>query len=335
MMIIKDFSFYLTNFFNEYMPNHKNFSKNTIMLYRDCFILFFRFCEEYKNINVDNLTFSYISKDLILEYLSWLEITRNSSIQTRNQRLAALKSFCKFVEFEAPEFYDVCSSIRNIEPKKYEKSTPNYLSIEAMKLLLQQPNADNKAELRDLALLSLLYDSGARVQEIIDLHISNLTLQNKSTLHVIGKGQKAREIPINKSTAKILKNYISLYGLVNSDYLFVNKYGKKLTRQGISYILNKYIIRAKEKYPELFCNSITTHSCRHSKAMHLLEDGVNLIYIRDFLGHSSVSTTEMYARANPEIRRTEIEKASKMLISKSKFSENKKSGLLMFLKDLI
>ena len=334
-MIIKDFSFYLTNFFNEYMSNHKNFSKNTIMLYRDCFILFFRFCEESKNINVDTLTFSQISKELILEFLSWLEDINKSSIQTRNQRLAALKSFCKFVEFEAPEFYDVCSSIRSIEPKKYEKKSPSYLSIEAMKLLLQQPNADNKAELRDLALLSLMYDSGARVQEIIDLHISDLTLQNKLTLHVVGKGQKAREIPINKSTAKILKKYISLYGLMNSDHLFVNKYGNKLTRQGVLYILNKYITRARNQCSELFCNNITNHSCRHSKAMHLLEDGVNLIYIKDFLGHSSVSTTEMYARANPEIRRNEIEKASKTLITKSKFSENKKSGLLMFLKDLI
>ena len=118
MMIIKDFQFYLTDFFSNFLPNHKNVSKNTIALYRDCFVLFLQFCSNEKNINIDKITFSDISRDLILEFLSWLENTRKNSIQTRNQRLAALKSFCKFVQFEAPEFFKLCSNIRNIEPKK-------------------------------------------------------------------------------------------------------------------------------------------------------------------------------------------------------------------------
>ena len=134
-MTNKDFSFYVTKFFSEYLPHYKNLSANTISLYRDCFVLFLKFCNEYKHINIDKLTFSEISRNLILEYLSWLEDSRKSSILTRNQRLAAWKSFCKFVQFENPAFYQICSDIRAIEPKKCAKKTFDYLSVEAIKIL--------------------------------------------------------------------------------------------------------------------------------------------------------------------------------------------------------
>lgn len=335
MMIIKDFQFYLTDFFSNFLPNHKNVSKNTIALYRDCFVLFLQFCSNEKNINIDKITFNDISRDLILEFLSWLENTRKNSIQTRNQRLAALKSFCKFVQFEAPEFFKLCSNIRNIEPKKCKKNSLNYLSLDAIKILLRQPNTNIKKEFRDLAILSLLYDSGARVQELIDLSVCNLSLASNSKIFLNGKGNKTRTVPLNKEISKILKKYISSFELTKNDILFTNKSGDKLTQKGISYILNKYIDRAKINFPEYFNCRISPHSLRHSKAMHLLESRVNLIYIRDFLGHESVSTTEIYARANPEVRRKQIEKASKNVISKSKYSEKDKNILMNFLKELV
>ena len=333
-MINKDFSFYLTKFFCDYLPNHKNASKNTIMLYRDCFVLFFDFCAEVKHINVDKISFSDISRNLILEFLSWLETSRHSSIQTRNQRLAAWKSFCKFVQFEDPRFFEICSNIRNIEPKKCKNSTLNYLSLEAIKILLNQPDCNIKSEFRDLAILSLMYDSGARVQEIIDLCVCNLNFATY-TVYLTGKGNKTRAVPINREVSNILKKYISLFNLDKDDILFKNKCDKKFTRQGISYFLDKYIERAKINCPEYFSFKISPHCFRHSKAMHLLEDNTNLIYIRDFLGHVSIVTTEVYARANPEIRRKEIEKGSKAVVAKSKFSQKDKNNLRNFLRTLL
>lgn len=329
----KDFSSLLTSFFSDYLPNHKNVSKNTISLYRDCFVLFIKFCDEYKKIDVNKIAFSNLSNSLILEFLSWLENNRNSSIQTRNQRLAAWKSFCKFVQFENPEFFDICSSIRNIEPKKCKKKSINYLSVDAIKILLEQPNIKVNCELRDLAILSIAYDSAARVSEIIDLKVSNLNLDNTVTL--AGKGNKIRIVPINKNVYKILKQYINIFNLDKDDLLFKNKYGHRITRQGITYIFNKYIQRAKVNYSYHFNIKVSPHCLRHSKAMHLLESGINLIYIRDFLGHESVITTEVYAKANPEIRRKEIEKNSESIINNSKFDKEHKNELLTYLREYL
>lgn len=330
----KDFSFYITKFFSDYLPNHRNVSKNTIALYRDCFVLFLKFCDKDKNINIDTITFKDISRNLILEFLSWLESERKCSIQTRNQRLAAWKSFCKYVQFEEPQYFELCNNIRDIEPKKYIKNSLNYLSAEAIKILLEQPNIAINQEFRDLAILSLLYDSGTRVQELIDLKVSNLTLDGNSKVVITGKGNKTRIVPINKEVSKILKQYIKNFELKNSDILFTNKYGNKITRQGIFYIIEKYINRAKKVKPEIYKNtSISPHSFRHSKAMHLLENGVNLIYIRDFLGHVSVDTTQIYAVSNPEIRRKQIEVASKDVVKKGRYTEKYKNDLLKFLKE--
>ena len=329
----KDFSFYIAKFFTDYLPKHRNVSKNTIALYRDCFVLFLQFCDKEKSINVDTISFKDISRNLILDFLSWLENERKNSIQTRNQRLAAWKSFCKYLQFEEPQYFELCNNIRDIEPKKYTKNTLEYLSIEAIKILLKQPDMSVKQEFRDLVLLSLLYDSGARVQELIDLRVSNLTLEGNSKVVITGKGNKTRIVPINKEVSKMLKQYIKQFELKDTDILFTNKYGNQLTRKGICYILNKYIEKAKINNPQYFKAKISPHGIRHSKAMQLLENGVNLIYIRDFLGHAHMVTTEIYAVANPEIRRQQIESASKSIIKTGKYSEKDKNDLLKFLKE--
>ena len=331
----REFSYYLTKFLSDYLPNHKNVSKNTIALYRDCFILFIKFYTEQKKKAIEKLNFNEISKELILEFLVWLEKSRNSSIQTRNQRLAAWKSLCNYVQFENPELLNICIEIKSIEPKKYQKKALNYLSLNEIELLLKQPNINNKLEFRDLAILTLMYDSGARVQEIIDLHVYSLKFTNTYSVYLTGKGNKTRIVPIQKATAQILKKYISDNSLLNDDILFSNKYHQSLSQKGVTYILKKYLKQAKNENPKFFNNNISLHSLRHSKAMHLLESGVNIVYIRDFLGHVSISTTEIYAKANPEIRRKEIEKSTANIIKNSKFSKSKQIELMDYLKDLL
>ncbi|MGM9848319.1 MAG: tyrosine-type recombinase/integrase [Clostridia bacterium] len=331
----KDFQYYLSAFFTDYLPKHKGASSNTISSYRDCFALFLEYCDKATDINIDELSFQNINTSLILNFLCWLENSRKVSPQTRNNRLAAIKSFCKFVELEAPEFYEKCSLIRKIEPKKCEKKSINYLSVEAVKILMEQPDTRTKQGLRDLALIALMYDSAARVQELATLTVSKIILNNTNIVYLTGKGNKTRIVPISKEVAGILKRYINTYELKNDDLLFFNKSHKQLTKEGISYILDKYISKSKEKYFEIFNKKITPHCIRHSKAMHILEANVNLIYIRDFLGHVSVKTTEIYCTANPETRRKQIETASNGIIKNTKYSAEEKSSLQNFLKELI
>jgi site-specific recombinase XerD len=192
---------------------------------------------------------------------------------------------------------------------------------------------------RDLSVLALMYDTGARVQEIADLKVADIRIKAPATIRLTGKGNKTRIIPLMPQTMSIVKKYMADYGLLDetkqAKSLFFNKKSEKLTRAGLSYILNKYVDQAKVTNKELFPEKMSAHVLRHSKAMHLLQSGVNLIYIRDFLGHSSVTTTEIYAKSNPEIKRKAIEGASQKVLPKEKFSTKEKEDLCEWLKTII
>jgi site-specific recombinase XerD len=221
--------------------------------------------------------------------------------------------------------------------KKAEHKAMNYLTIEAVTLLLQQPDTANTSGRRDLALISLMYDIGARVQEIIDLTPSCVRVDKPSTIKVIGKGNKARIIPMLDGQVKLLKEYMMENKLTdpraNLYPLFFNSKHEKLTRAGINYILLKYVGMAAKKNPTLFPTRISCHSLRHSKAMHLLQAGVNLVYIRDILGHVSVTTTEVYARADSRKKREAIESAYVQTAPKEMPEWLKSDNLLQWLKN--
>jgi site-specific recombinase XerD len=179
--------------------------------------------------------------------------------------------------------------------------------------LLEQPDTTTKKGRRDLTLLSLMYDSGARVQEIIDLVPSMLRLGNPPTIKIIGKGNKARLVPLLNAQTEHLKHYLAEHRLnehnTNAYPLFFNSRKEKLTRAGINYIVQKYCQSARIKNAGLIPKKFSCHSLRHSKAMHLLQAGVNLVYIRDILGHVSIQTTEIYAKADSKQKRIALEKA--------------------------
>ncbi|MFW5988385.1 MAG: tyrosine-type recombinase/integrase, partial [bacterium] len=291
-----DFSYYLTSFLKNYLPGEKGVSENTILSYRDTFILFLKFLKDRKNISAENITLEIITKNIIVDFLDWIENHRHCSITTRNIRLAAIHSFFRYLQYQNPENLQEWQRILSIPVKKTEKAAMNYLSLDGIKLLLEMPDQSLKSGQRNLALLSLMYDTAARVQEIIDLTPSNIRFEKPYTVKLIGKGKKARIVPLMEPTAEILKSYMKTNDLLK-DYaneypLFFNSRKEKLTRAGVNYILKKYNKMAKEKAPTLIPEKISCHSLRHSKAMHLLQAGVNLVYIRDILGHSSVQVTE-------------------------------------------
>jgi len=334
-----DFATCLSSYFLRHIPLQSCYSDNTIKSYRDTFTIFLRYSNNILGIKPEKLSFTRISKKMIYDFLIWLETEKKYSISTRNQRLAGLHAFFRYVQIEAPEYIEICNEILSIRSKKTPSPAMNYLSIPAIKELLATPDAKSKHDRRDLAILSLLYDTGARVQEVADLIISNIRIKIPATIQLTGKGNKTRIIPLMPQTIKIIVFYMEENSLLTesniNNPLFYNKSNEKLTRAGISYILNKYVKIARKTQPDLFPPKVTPHVLRHSKAMHLLESNVNLIYIRDFLGHVSVTTTEIYAKSNPEVKRRAIEQASPSLLPDEKYSKGAKQELLDWLKTII
>lgn len=331
-----DFSKSVTDFLICYLPGERGASKNTVASYKDTFILFLTFLKERKGISAERLTLSQITKESVVEFLSWLEEERRCCAATRNVRLAALHSFFKYLQYQKPENLMEWQRILSIPVKKTEKPTINYLSIEGIRLILEGPDQSTRNGRRDLALLSLMYDSGARVQEIIDLTPSMVRLGPPCTVKLIGKGNKARVVPLLEQQVRFLRIYMAeqklLVPYANMYPLFSNSRKEKLTRAGVNYILAKYANQARIKEPSLIPEKLSCHCMRHSKAMHLLQSGVNLVYIRDILGHSSVQVTEIYARTDSRQKREAIEKAYSDVSPKEVPSWLTNDDLLIWLK---
>lgn len=294
-----DFPKYLSYFLSKYLPGQKNASTHTIASYRDTFKLFLIFCEEERAIKPERIRMYAMTKELIVSYLNWLEERRGCTISTRNQRLAVLHSFFRYVQKESPENLYELQKILSIPIKKHPKTMVPYLTGPEMQILLSQPNSSSYDGFRDMVLLSVLYDTGARVQELTDIKVKDVRLSSPAVITLHGKGSKVRQVPLMGKTSELLKKYLEIkkyhFGIAKTDnYLFVNQKKQKLSRWGISYILNKYVALSRNNPSFNVDFPVTPHVVRHAKAMHLLQSGVNLIYIRDFLGHVDCSTTEVY-----------------------------------------
>ncbi len=331
-----DFPDCLTSFFSQYLKLRRGLSDNSISSYSDSFLLFFRYCKDLYGMQPDRISFNNINRDLIYGYCQWLEEKKKSSVKTRNLRLTAIHSFFRYVQMQMPEQSALCRDILNIPMKKCESKPPSHLSDIEMKMLFAEANIQTRKGIRDLAIMVLLYDSGARVSELTSLKVEDISLSKTATIKIIGKGKKMRLVPVSAETAGIIKTYYKsnkIDSSIGSRYLFMNKQGEPLTRPGINYILDKYVKLARQHNPSYFATHVTAHVLRHTKAVNLLLSDVSLIYIRDFLGHSSVVTTEVYAKTNPEFLRKAIEKNSENYTEGLKYyTESEKENLTEFLK---
>jgi site-specific recombinase XerD len=333
-----DFSYHLTGYLAKYLPGRAGFSVNTVKSYRDTFSLLLLFCSKVKMIPVEKITICKLEGTLINDFLTWIEQDRCCAASTRNQRLAAIHAFFKYLQMEAPEHIYLCQQIMAIPLKRTQIGAIEYLTLNGIKAILETPDATKLKGRRDLVLLSLMYDTGARVQEMADLVVANVRLDNPAIIKVTGKGNKSRIVPLMTPTAKLVDQYLSENNLkaVASRQcpLFKNCFGEKLTRAGISYILKKHANEARRLHSELIPKEISPHCFRHSKAMHLLQSGVNLVYIRDLLGHVSIKTTEIYARADSQMKRAALENAYVGIVSSEMPVWQQNSDLLKWLNDL-
>ena len=327
------FPYYVTNYFKEYLPKVKSYSSNTIKSYKETMIQLINYFESNK---IDYSNIQNIDYDVINNFLLYLEKKNNLSIQSRNQRLSAIHSLFKYIQKRELSYFDKCSQILSIEYKKTPVTIVSYLSMDEIKILLSTPNVKDDNEFRHLMILTLLYETGARVSELINIKLNDINLNNTPYIILHGKGNKTRSVPISKDVSNMLKAYLNRFNInEQNDYILKNRLNGKITRDGVQYIIDTYINKAKEKYPNYYNQKITNHSFRHSKAMHLLEAGVNLVYIRDILGHKSITTTEVYAKTNPEIKRKAIKDNSQSIKVNDKYDDKNKNDLLNWLKNYV
>jgi site-specific recombinase XerD len=307
-----DFAKYLTKFFSEYLVGERGASTNTIRSYSNTFTHLLAFMDEKEHIRADALSLNHFNRKVVLHFLDWLQTSRKGSNATRNQRLAALHSFFKYMQYEDVKRMAHWQEVLSIKVKRQERKSVHYLTVDGIKLLLEQVPTGNRMGRRNLALIALMYDTGARVQEIIDLSPSSLRMDKPACITLFGKGNKKRIVPLQDQQLALLQAYMKENSLDNTANnqrpLFANNRGGRLTNAGITYILNIYAGMARKLKPELI-PQISPHTLRHSKAMHLLQAGVNLVYIRDMLGHVSIQTTEIYARADSKQKREALEAA--------------------------
>ena len=308
MKMINDFQQLLSNFLLNELPIVHNQSKNTITSYRDTYIQLLKFMIDVKNIKSNKIQVSDFTVEIIIDFLNWIEKEKGNSISTRNQRLAAIHSLFQYIQMQVPEYMFQCQQIIGVPFKKFKKKTIGYLDEEKTKELLASPDTSTKKGRRDQTLLSLLYDSGARVQELADLTVGDIRLDTPAQVKLTGKGRKTRSVPIMDKTVALIKNYLKEQNLDAPIYathpLFYNSQKKKLTRQGIAYILKKHADMCG-------IDEISPHRMRHTKAMHLTEANINPIFIRDFLGHTDLKVTEIYSKTSIKMKQEALEKLNK------------------------
>lgn len=332
-----NFSKYLTDFLTQYLPGERGVSPNTVLSYKDSFLLLITFMKTIKGIPPERLDLNDINRNNAQAFLNWIQTERGCGDASRNPRLTALHSFFRYLQYEDPVYLHACGQILSIPMKRTSTTTVTYLSLDTIKAILEGPDLTSKRGRRDLALLSIMYDTGARVQEIIDLTPAMVRLDSPYTVKLKGKGNKSRIVPLMEEQVGFLKDYMSENGLLKSfatQYpLFSNSRKEKLTRAGVAHILSKYVLLARERIVDVIPRTVTPHVIRHSRAMHLLQAGVNLVYIRDLLGHVSVKTTEIYARADSKKKREALESAYSEVKPENIPSWLENGNLLEWLKD--
>ena len=305
-----DFSKLLTEYLTVYLPKRMNMSKNTVLSYCDAFRLFLLYCKNEKGMRIERIMLADINRTLIEGFIDWLEQNRKCSVSTQNQRLTAIRSFFSYAQAETPEYLHTFQRILSIPLRKGSTSVMCHLDVAGTKQILSQPDTTTLMGRRDAVLLCVLYDTGARVQEIADLTVGSVRLSHPASMTLFGKGRKGRNVPLMEKTVSLLRQYMAEQGLRQESNgccpLFFNRQGGKLTRAGIAYILGKYCTQARISAVALPA-SISPHTLRHSKAMHMLQAGIDLIYIKDMLGHADISTTQIYAQADIEMKRSVLE----------------------------
>ena len=302
----------ISRFFKEYLPHLRGLSAHTIKSYRDALVLFLRFVSDDAKCPVERLDIADLDRDRVLRFLKHIEIVRHNGVATRNARLAALHTFARSLAAERPEHLEMLQAVLGIPFKRGSREAPiEYFETQEMAALMQSINRTAPGGERDYSLFALLFNTGARVQEILNLRVRDVRLDPPHQVRLQGKGGRVRLCPIWPSTARLLRHLIDRAvpnedGDQGASILFRNQRGKPLTRFGVRYRLRKHLAASVTAAPTLRDKRLHPHSLRHTTAIQLLKADVDFATISQWLGHSSVNTTMRYARADIDLKRAAL-----------------------------
>jgi len=288
----------LQEFFQRRLVAERGASAHTIASYRDTFELLLRYAEEHTGRTPSALTLEDLDAPLVLAFLDHLETDRGNSPRTRNLRLTAIRSFMRYASLRAPTALPVAERVLAISPKRFDRPALDFLSRAEVQALLDAPDQATWTGQRDTALLTVLYNTGARVSEVAGLRIADLLLDRATALRLHGKGRKERIVPLWKQTAKQLRSWLPQIDNTPTAAVFPNRAGAPMTRSGVEQRLQVAITTATRRCPSLATHRISPHTLRHTTAMHLLQAGVDITVIALWLGHEDTATTHLYIYAD-------------------------------------
>jgi site-specific recombinase XerD len=305
----RDFLGLLAPFLTTWLPHTRGLSKNTVRSYQQAFSLLFEYLHDECGKKPMSVGFDTLAKDVLCDWLDWLEERRGCKPRTRNQRLAALSSFASYAAEEGMESaMAFCSAVSAIPAKRTPKGgSMVHFTLEEVRLLLALPDTSRRIGARNAVMLSVLYSSGARAQELCDLKVGDVHFGEQTVLKITGKGNKTRQVAIHKQCANLLRRHIKRTGLsggsdIQSRHLFSSQTHEHMSISCVEEVVAKYVAEAKNLYPGKFQHErYTPHSLRHSIAVHMLEAEIPLPVIKVFLGHASIETTMVYATVTPEL----------------------------------
>ena len=329
----KSLTVLVQSFFGIYL-RQEGFSPLTMLSYRDTLKLLLRYAAKHTGRRVVKLHFTDVDKALVKGFLTHLETERGNQISTRNNRLAAVRSFFQFVAEEEPSLAHQCTKVCEIRMKKAPTRDIDYLDLDEMHAILDAPNRSTLVGRRHYATVLFLYNAGARVDELINVKATDLQLTG-SYAHVllVGKGRKERRCPLWKQTATVLRDLLEELEieLDSPRKVFLNARGKRISRFGVDYIVKKYTAVASEKIHSLRRKKVSPHCVRHTTAVHLLNAGVDINVIRSWLGHVDIKTTNIYAEIDRETKRNALEACAYNPSKKKRRSAWKRADVLDWL----
>lgn len=297
-----------------YLPKQRNVSPNTLRSYRKALEELLDYVKEQEQIPLGSITFEHLTVNTIFMFLEYLEAEQNCSILTRNACFAAIRAFMDYAADHDVTLVDNLNKLKKVPFKKPDCTAGvDYMSMAAITAIIEQPDASTPKGLRDRFFMILLYDTGARVQEILNIKLCDLQLSRFPKVTLFGKGRKTRVVPLMEKTVQHLKKYMLVFhesanAAADSPLFYSVTHGEKhsLTSRMAHYILQKYGELARKICPEV-PEKVHPHLFRHSRAMHLYQEGMDLTLVSQWLGHSKLETTQIYAHADTEHKRKAIE----------------------------
>ena len=301
---------FMKPFFSHYLPTQRGLSINTIASYRDAIKLLLCYVADHLKMSVDALDVEDLTEAAVLDFLDYVQQQRGCVGQTRNARLAAIRSLFAFIGREQPDLLAQCRQIRAIPLKRTCQVSIDYLEEAELQALMDAVDINARTGVRDRALLLLLYNTGARVSEIVGLDVDHLRLNGSAQVELLGKGNKYRTCPLWPETVAALKDHLRqrLLKQAETRVLFLNAHGMPISRFGIRHVIGKYAAIAVVQCPSLKTKTVTPHTLRHTTAMHLLRSGNDINMVSYWLGHADINTTHIYLEIDMEMKRKMIEK---------------------------